>query len=156
MMRLEKLNKMHRLVRASYDQHQQSFGKILAQEAALRRELRRVDQMDRDARARVQEDVSMRTIGSDVIWQSWVGRTRTRLNLQLSRVLAVKEQHLAIVKKAYGKVLVVEKLIQNVKKDQAKARQDRELTAAIDFASWPMPLDARPQNGRATRVSPSD
>ena len=118
----------------AYDQQQQNFGKIIAEETTLRRELQRVDQMDLEARIAVQSDIGMRAIGSDVIWQSWVGRTKTQLNLELARVLAIKEQHLAAVRKAYGKVMVVEALITQENAVEKKAQQKRALDTTINYA----------------------
>lgn len=131
---LAQLRQMHRLVQAAYDQEQQTFGAIVAAENALRAELGRVDEMDRDAREMVRNDVEMRAIGSDVIWQSWVGRTRTKLNIRLAKVLSTKEYHLAAVRKAYGKVLVVEALIKETESELATDRRKRDLQNVIDLA----------------------
>lgn len=57
---LAQLRQLHRLVQAAYDQEQQTFGAIVASESALRLELRRVDEMDRDARNMAHDDVGMR------------------------------------------------------------------------------------------------
>ena len=134
MTKLRQLHQMQHLVQAAYDQQQQNFGKIIAEETTLRRELQRVDQMDLEARIAVQSDIGMRAIGSDVIWQSWVGRTKTQLNLELARVLAIKEQHLAAVRKAYGKVMVVEALITQENAVEKKAQQKRALDTTINYA----------------------
>lgn len=73
-------------------------------------------------------------IGSDVIWQSWVGRTRSQLNIQLAKVLSTKEYHLAAVRKAYGKVMVVETLIKETETELATERRKRELRDVIELA----------------------
>ena len=49
-------------------------------------------------------------------------------------MLAIKEQHLAAVRKAYGKVMVVEALITQENAVEKKAQQKRALDTTIDYA----------------------
>jgi hypothetical protein len=129
------LQDLHRITRARYNQRQQGFAKVLAEETHLRSELARLDDMHRDAQTT--DPTPMRAIGADIMWQGWVGRARTDLNLRLARVLSVKERHLLEVRRAYGKVLVVEELQSRMQQQHRKTRDDASLAQAISVALHP-------------------
>ena len=129
------LQDLHRITRARYDQRQQSFAKVLAEETHLRNELARLDDMHRDTQA--PDPTPMRAIGADIMWQGWVGRARTDMNLRLARVLSVKERHLLEVRRAYGKVLVVEELQSRMLQEHRNNRDDASLAQAIALALQP-------------------
>lgn len=131
---LDQLKQMRVLVQAAYDREQISFQRVVAQENALRSELARVGALDSAARATMSQDTAQRALGADVIWQGWVGRAKTQLNMKLARVLATKEHHLAQVRRAYGKVLVVEDLIKQAKVEEVKQAQKRSLDQAVETA----------------------
>lgn len=127
------LRRMQRITQIDYDRQREGFARILAQESALRAELSRLDAMNRDARAAT--EARHRAIGADVLWHGWVGRTRTDLNLRLARVLAMKDQHRTRVRKAYGKVLVLDELLSDAltlrKKRVAKQALDRIIDRSL-------------------------
>lgn len=128
------LRDLHQITRARYEQRQQSFAKIVAEETYLRTELARLDAMNAQTHAPPEDATSMRAIGADVIWQGWLGRARTTLNLRLARVLAVKEHHLLEVRRAYGKVLVVEELQTQHTAEARKMQSDAAFNQAITLA----------------------
>ncbi len=128
------LNALAAITNARYAQQQQRFAKLLAEEERIRAELSRLDDMDRTARSANATAIPMRTIGADVIWQGWIGRSRTALNMALARVLAVKEHHLAEVRRAYGKVLVVQEIRDQHLTDKRKSRTSAALSRAIEEA----------------------
>lgn len=125
MTQAHELNALAAITEAHYAQRQQRFAQHLAEENRIRAELSRLDEMDRAARATDVGSIPMRTVGADVIWQGWIGRSRTALNMALARVLAVKEHHQSEVRRAYGKVLVVEEI-----RDQHLAEERKKRTAA--------------------------
>lgn len=124
------LDTLQEITRAQYDRQRQSFQKILTEETALRDELARLDALN--AQARADTDQTQRALGADLMWQGWVGRAKTQLNMKLARVLAVKEHHQIMVRKAYGKVLVVEELQTDAKKQKNQRTAKRALDQAID------------------------
>ena len=134
MTRQRDLHDLKQITRAHYDQHQQRFSKIVAQENALRGELARLDEMNRNTQPPEPAVTEMRAIGADVIWQGWLGRAKTSLNLQLARVLAVKERHLIEVRRAFGKVLVVEDLSKQFRAENRKLLGEKVLSDAITQA----------------------
>ncbi len=134
------MNKQHELndllvvTEAKYRLEQQSFQKIVAQENHLRSELSRLDELQYQTRSTVQDACEMRAIGADVLWQGWIGRSKSQLNLKLARTLATKLHHLAQVRRAYGKVLVVNELLDQVKRIEKKKQAQDTLSQAIEVS----------------------
>ena len=134
MSNLNELRQLEAITQAKYDQQQQSFQRIQSEENRLRAELRKLDEMllsSNNTDVRIGE---MRAIGADVIWQGWVGRSKTELNLKLAQVLAIKEQQLQQVRQAFGKLQVVQQLITETKDDQRKKKGQSQLELAMDTA----------------------
>lgn len=100
------------ITQVKYDRQQQSFQKLVAEEARLRNELARLNISVRQAQLNPENHDKMRAIGADITWQGWIARSRTQLNLRLAQVIALKLQQLTQVKTAYGKVLVVKELLE--------------------------------------------
>ena len=73
----------------------------------------------------------MRAIGADVVWRAWVGRTKTKLNLELAQVLAQKEVMLRDVRKDFGKLAVCQKLKQMELKNSKMTAQKKALAVSI-------------------------
>lgn len=119
MNRLTDLGKMQKLVDIKYRQQRESFARLMAQETQLRTSLQQLDTYLAESIA--QDDTPQRAIGADVVWQSWIGRKKRDLNMQLAQVLAIKERHIAQVRTAYGKVLVTDALF-----DQTRAREKQQ------------------------------
>lgn len=126
---LDDLHRMQQVVQAQYDQKQQYFQKLTTKEANLRQELARLSEQ---ARAASGTDIALQAIGADILWRGWVGRAKTQLNIELAQTLALKRYHLSDVKKAYGKVLVVEELIQQTQSEARKAQSEQVLQRAIE------------------------
>lgn len=115
-----------------YQREMQSFRSLVAQEAELRIKLTKLDKQLRASQTGNDNCQSMRSIGADVIWQSWVGRQKADLNMQLARVLAIKEQRIAQVRLAFGKKTVAEQLKDEALTNARKAATKTELTEIID------------------------
>lgn len=124
---------MQKLVEVKYRQEQESFARLMTQENRLRASLRQLDLQLEDSRKCA--DAEQKAIGADVLWQAWVGRKKRELNMQLAQVLAVKERHIAQVRKTYGKVLVTDALFENaykqVEQKRAQSQLDRTLNSII-------------------------
>lgn len=133
---LRELRELATITQTHYEQRQQAFARLVAEENRLRAEIKRLDDMRHDAEVADGDTVKLRAIGADVIWQGWLGRTKTELNIRLAQVLAVKEHHLNEVRQAYGKVLVVAEMSNNLKTATRKDRAADALTQAIDLSMW--------------------
>ncbi|MFK7744693.1 MAG: hypothetical protein AB8B47_06555 [Roseobacter sp.] len=95
---------MEKLLHLKFQRKQGLVAKLVEQEQDLRSQLRQVS--EQDARADLQSSDTLRALGADVIWKSWVGRTKNALNIELAQVLAQKEILLADVRRDYGKLTV--------------------------------------------------
>lgn len=126
------LTALLKITQAKYDQQQQSFQKLVAEENRLRRELARLDTAVKRSQSEPEGETEMRAIGADIIWQGWVAQSRTQLNLKLAQVLALKLHNLAQVKQAYGKVLVIQELQEKATVRAAAKRTNAALALATD------------------------
>lgn len=131
---IEALTKLHMAARAQYEQQVQQFSKLVKQEAALRRELTRLSDLDQSAAAQGASLSSMQHLGADLIWQGWLGRAKTALNMDLAQVLARKEHEKTIVRRAFGKVTALEHLIDEARKKRRKDRAAAELNSILEQA----------------------
>lgn len=124
---------MKKLVEVKYRQQQDSFARFLTQENNIRSALKRLNEQFTENRAT--DDTMHKTVGADVLWQAWHSRKKRELNLQLAQVLAVKELHVAQVRKAYGKVLATDSLLEDVtlsvKQKKAQSELDRAVTSML-------------------------
>lgn len=130
-MRLADLHTLQHLTETQYQLEQQSFQKLVKEEAALRLKLRRLS--EQVAAAEQGEPTPMRAIGADVLWKSWVGRTRAALNLELAQVLARKGYHIAQVRRAFGRRQIAGQLLERAKTKTKAGRAQAALTQAIDM-----------------------
>lgn len=128
MSELEQLREIREIVQVAYDLAQKNLREILAAETIVRNELSRLNEIMVTARMEAQNSSEMQVIGADMVWQSWVGRTKTELNMKLARILAEKEPHMFTIRRAYGKVLAVQELIEKAE----KALKKRAENAAFD------------------------
>lgn len=119
---------LKQITRMQYDRQSQAFHKVVAEEAAIRAELARIEVLDVEARAAA--DSTHRALGADVLWQGWVARSKTALNMRLARTLAIKDRHRLSLSRAYGRVTVIDELIKKERAER-KRRFDR---AALDRA----------------------
>ena len=120
---------MQQLVNVKYRQQQESFARLMTQEARLRASLKQLDQQLSDSRSA--PNTEQRAIGADVLWQGWIGRKKHALNMQLSQILAVKERHIAQVRKAYGKVMIIETLYSELRTEAKQKKAQSQLDRAI-------------------------
>lgn len=129
------LMQMRTVCDARYAQMQQKFADVLAREGKLRAELARLSDMALQGTSQNDQAANMRAIGADVIWQGWLGRTKAELNMELAQVLATKEKHIHDVRQAYGKVMVVRKMQDDLKADSRKQAAKTALSLAIELST---------------------
>ena len=100
----------------------------------MRAELARLDDMLKTSEAAAEGQGEMRVIGADILWQGWVARSKTALNIKLAQVLAIKEQQLHQVRQAFGKLQVVEQLIAETRSVTRKKMGQSQLELAMAIA----------------------
>ncbi len=114
-----------------YDRQKQTYTRIIGEEARLRYELERLSALGKPKKDVAENLTSMRAIGADLLWQGWLGRSKADVNMKLARVLAKKAYEQEKVRKAFGKLIALEKLAKQENDTQLKRRQKHELGAAI-------------------------
>ncbi|MDF3415207.1 hypothetical protein HKX54_12125 [Sulfitobacter sp. M57] len=119
---------------AQYDHQRQIFAQVVAEENQLRQELRRLQKLDGAVHQEDSFVSGMRVIGADLLWQGWLSRSQSTLNMQLARVLAIKSYEQERVRKAFGKVVALENLIKEEKKSRQRKVAKDTLGIAIDHA----------------------
>jgi len=126
------LKSIEQIFDLKFKKKQGAFLAVVQQEKQLRAQLNKLDIQARSSQ--VHEHQNMQAIGADVIWQSWVERTRKTLNLELAQVLAQKEALLANVKKDYGRLLVSRELYSELENTERNQTQAKLLGAAIEVS----------------------
>ena len=126
------LEQMQILLELKYQRSRAGIAEILRQENRLRAELSKLARQE--AESRQTDTDKMKAIGGDVLWQAWLGRMRTHLNRDLALVLAQKEILLKNVRQDFGRLCVIDKLVDNVRREKQSAAAADELEAAIDHA----------------------
>lgn len=139
MSNMQDLTKLLMICETRYAQTQQEFTKLCAEEHRLRAEIDRLSSMGQQAQVPTVEVAEMRAIGADVIWQGWLGRAKTALNMSLAQILAAKESHIGEVRTAYGKLLMVKKLLSDMKMEKRKNTNNIELANAIEMSVQMLP-----------------
>ncbi|ABG29886.1 hypothetical protein CEP88_11130 [Roseobacter denitrificans] len=125
----QQLQTIQQVFELKFKKKQGAFLAVLQQEQQLRAQLKKLDTQLRNSQ--MDQHQNMQAIGADVIWQSWVERSKKSLNLELAQVLAQKETLLVNVKKDYGRLLVSRELYSTLKNTERTQTQARLLAAAI-------------------------
>lgn len=111
------------LTDAVYRSRLAGMQKIMRQEAQLRQSLQRLEQMSTGDDSFQQHDITMRAIGADLLWQGWVARRRTELNMQLANLLAQKSAISRDLSLAFGRAQVAEALVERERDHAATLRR---------------------------------
>jgi len=125
-----KLKSLVGIMEVRFLQRQTTFAKIVAEENRLRAELAKIDQLASDAQSK--DDAYLKAIGADVIWNAWVGKTKSQLNRELALVLAQKNKILGSVRREFGKLLSAEQLLKQHNHSVEQQRLAHRLSNAID------------------------
>ncbi|MHA7850947.1 hypothetical protein [Roseovarius sp.] len=108
------------LTDAAYRAEQARLMEILAEEARLRRALSELDDQVRANTGLPAQGV--REIGADMRWQGWVRRMRGDLQARLAMVLARKGAMSDALRRAHGRKIAAENLLEQQRAAAAKAR----------------------------------
>ncbi|AEI96254.1 MULTISPECIES: hypothetical protein [Roseobacter] len=124
------LNAIKQIFDLQFKKKQGAFLAVVQKEQQLRGQLKKLDTQVRNSQ--IHEHQNMQAIGADVIWQSWVERSKKTLNLELAQVLAQKETLLSNVRKDYGKLLVSRELYSSIESTERNQTQAKLLVSAIE------------------------
>ena len=130
-MKEEHLAQLHDVARAKYDAAQARLASVTAEERRLRDLLANLTRDQEIGRGALISDSAFRAVRGDQAWNSWVGNRRATLNLQLARLLVVRETAMAEVQEAFGKADVLGKLLAEQRLSRRKSREAAALEAAM-------------------------
>ncbi len=133
-MRKVPLVQMEVVLAAQYALRQKNFQLLVARETKIRQEIERLREYLLEHQINSQDRSEMRLVGADIAWQSWVGRKKTALNLELAQVLAIKEHHVSQLRIAYGKLLAARDLLGTQQRNLKKSQEKSMLSEAIGFS----------------------
>ena len=108
----KQLDMLSKVTTAVFNAKLSELQKIQAEESALRDELRSIEEELFEKTRASQTDLALRSLGADILWQSWVGRKRAELQRQLALVMVRKAAAVAEIRTAFGKKDVVERLVE--------------------------------------------
>lgn len=129
-MREDGLEDIGSVTEALYQAELARMHAILREEARLRAALARLAAHHKSNLGLVEADLSgLRQIGGDILWRSWVGRTKAELQSELARVLGIKGQMIPRLRRAFGKTQAVAGI-----RAQERADQRRQQTARGEAA----------------------
>lgn len=114
-----------------YNHQRQALEKITQEESKLRQELMRLSAMNETPEAEDDPRASMRTVGADLLWQGWLSRAKTEVNMHLARVLAAKAHEQTKVRRAFGKVSALREILKEEEAKHRKKLAKAELEKAV-------------------------
>lgn len=117
----EKMKTLLQLEQLRSLKSQKALAEITAEEARLRRQIGTLQEHRRMSHEADPGLMPMRAIGADILWQGWIDRTQSDLNMDLARVLARKAPIAKRAKKNIGRRDVVSEM-----KDEMQTRDQRE------------------------------
>lgn len=128
---LDNLKQLHAVADAAYLRKSQKFQELVTEEARLRADLAKLDEGLQQARI-TDTDFDLNALGGDALWRGWVGQRKSDINLKLARVLALKEQQISVIRKAFGKRQITETMVKEHQAKFHKEQQKNTLERAID------------------------
>ena len=132
-MSLRQLRSIEKIFDLKFKKKQGAFIAVVQQENQLRSQLSKLETQFRESQ--IDGDQRMQAIGADVIWHSWVERSKKSLNMELAQVLAQKEKLLSNVKKDYGKLLISRELSSSMEKAESERMQSKLLATATELSA---------------------
>ncbi|MQY41981.1 hypothetical protein GG681_04975 [Epibacterium sp. SM1969] len=126
-MKQKMLDQMASVTEAQYLQEHAKIKPVLDAEAALRSKLTQLDAQVKEARGLSNQDIAMKSLGADLLWQGWHTRTRRQLNVELAQATAKKLMAMDRLRKSFGRKHAVETMAKEAKEKQKADRQARLL-----------------------------
>lgn len=99
-----------RMTDAVYQSRLARMQRLMADETALRQELASLEVARRNNLAVEFSPADMRAIGADILWEGWIVRQRTALNMRLANLLVQKEAMRVEIREVFGRAQVAKAL----------------------------------------------
>ncbi len=125
---LAKLEKLRSL------KSQIALQKIISEEVTLRTQIETLKEHRRESYSLDVSLNTMRSIGSDVLWQAWIDRTQADVNMELARTLARKEPVMRQAKRDIGKKEVAQAVERAQELEEKSAIETRSLNQLLNQA----------------------
>lgn len=136
-MRTGTLEQMTQVTDALYLREFEKIRHILDREAALRRDLARLDARAAEARRQQDDAPAMRSVGADLLWQGWVTRTRRQLNMELAQVMARKIEAMKRARRAFGRQQALKAMAEAEAARRRDAARKRFESGLLDGTAGP-------------------
>ncbi|MEO9457572.1 MAG: hypothetical protein ABJI43_20910 [Roseobacter sp.] len=129
---MDNLEELIALLKAQYQRSQLPLKSLTDRETQLRAELLILrNQMTEIHKQGLNDEPEMRAMGADVAWERWVEISLTSLNLELVKVIAEKQNHLASVRINFGKFKAAESAQLQARLRAKRQMQKRDLEQTI-------------------------
>ncbi|WP_416914292.1 hypothetical protein [Seohaeicola sp.] len=109
---------------AMYQSRVSGLQRLILQEAKLRDNLRRLDDMRETRAESALDDHAMRALGADLLWQGWLMRQRSEINMQLANLMVQKAALIDALRLAFGRSQVAATLVTNAR-NEAQAKRNK-------------------------------
>ncbi|WP_234170822.1 hypothetical protein [Ruegeria pomeroyi] len=129
MVRQSILDQMTGVGEALYLREYERIRAVLEEEARITAQIARLDDQVLRIRAEGTGDHGYRSVGADILWQSWESRTRRQLNSDLARARAKRLSMMDELKRAFGRKQAIAQIAEDEKSARVKARRKAELDA---------------------------
>lgn len=124
-MKQDDLDNIVRITHAAYQMRAGALQVVRDQETRLRQELVRIEAMVQQNNLEQTDMFVMQGLGADLLWQAWVTRQKTQVNIRLAQVLVQKENVLQDLRHAFGRAEVARGLHKEVTEKRRKAAVKR-------------------------------
>ncbi len=128
------LEALHQITDARYQQAQAAMQAVLAEERRVRDMLKDLNNQERSGRQIMAQDSDIQKTGGDLAWNSWIGRNRRILNMELANIMVRKERAFRDLQATFGKADVLEKMVQDQKTLHRKEKQQAMVNTLTDTA----------------------
>ena len=126
---------------------QKALAEITAEESRLRTQIRTLQQHRRNSHDPDPGLMPMRAIGADILWQGWIDRTQSDLNMDLARVLARKAPIAKRARKDIGRRDVVSEMKDQMQVADQRAEEAGRLDSMLQVAAVQAALTRTPDGG---------
>jgi len=111
------------------------LAELQKEEQELRLQLRTLSEHRRISTSIDQSLFTMRAIGADVLWQSWIDRTQAELNTELAKLLVRKEPIARTAQRDSSRSEVVEAIAKDHRDQDVKEKSKQSLLSMLETAS---------------------
>lgn len=123
------LEKLEVATKAVFENQRAALGKSTTEETRIRKE---IDRLTGLASTDAPQEISLKVLRGDILWNAWLNRKKFELNLQLARVLAVKEHHRKKLQESFGRLSAIQDVRKKARIATRKKLLQIELSQTID------------------------